>query len=223
MKVDIEPSWEKELTQEFEKPYFQGLVRFIKQEIQAGKQLFPAGKDIFRAFELTPIQQVKVVILGQDPYHGAGQAHGLCFSVPAGVSLPPSLVNIFKEYHHDLGFPIPESGDLTPWAKSGALLLNSILTVEANKAGSHQQRGWETFTDSVIATISRECEAVAFILWGKFAQQKEPLIDTRRHLVIKSAHPSPLSAHNGFWGTKPFSRVNLWLHAKGKPAVNWQL
>ena len=223
MNIKIEPSWALALKSEFEKPYFQALTLFIKQEIQAGKQIFPSGKDIFRAFELTPIQQVKAVILGQDPYHGYGQAHGLCFSVPENMPPPPSLVNIFKEYHSDLGYPVPPTGDLSGWAKSGVLLLNTILTVEANKAGSHQQKGWETFTDAAIAAVSKECDTVAFILWGKFAQQKEHLIDTSKHLIIRSVHPSPLSVHNGFWGSKPFSRVNLWLHAKGKSAINWHL
>ncbi len=211
MKATIEESWNSALKEEFAKPYFEQIVTFLKREKQQGKIIYPNGPDIFRAFELTPFSKVRVLLLGQDPYHGANQAHGLCFSVNPGVKIPPSLANIYKELNTDLGLPIPASGDLSPWAKQGVLMLNASLTVEASKPMSHAQIGWETFTDAVIKKLSDEKEGVVFLLWGKFAQQKEVLIDTTKHTVLKAAHPSPFSAYNGFLGCRHFSKLNSLL------------
>jgi uracil-DNA glycosylase len=220
MKVSIHPEWSEWLKDEFEQPYFESLIDFVKKAY-AHSECFPPGKLIFSAFDQCPPSQLKVVILGQDPYHGSGQANGLCFSVNPGVKMPPSLVNIFKELRNDLGKELPSHGDLSRWAEQGVLLLNATLTVEAGKAGSHQGRGWEVFTDAVIQRISQRCDALVFVLWGNFAQQKENIIDTDKHLVLKSAHPSPLSAHRGFWNNHQFSCANEWLQQKGKIPINW--
>jgi len=221
MQVAIEPSWKEKLKQEFEESYFTSLTSFVR-EAYTTKKIFPAPKAIFRAFDLTPFDQVKVVILGQDPYHGDGQANGLCFAVGDGVKLPPSLQNIFKEIQADLGKPIEHtSGDLSRWAEQGVLLLNATLTVEAHAAGSHQGKGWEQFTDAVIRTLSEEKENLVFILWGNYAKAKGAQIDRSRHCVIESAHPSPFSAYNGFFGSKPFSKTNDYLTAHGKEPINW--
>lgn len=219
---EIEKSWKQVLWEEFQSPYFRGLRDFLKEEKKL-QTVFPPGNLIFNAFNHTPFEKVKVVILGQDPYHGEGQAHGLCFSVPRGIPAPPSLVNIFKEMNSDLGLPLPGHGNLESWARQGVLLLNATLTVRAHQAGSHQNRGWENFTNAVIRHISQEKKGVVFILWGRFAQAKEALVDGNRHVVLKSAHPSPLSAHNGFFGSRPFSRTNEYLQRTGQEAVNWAL
>ncbi|MES2690639.1 MAG: uracil-DNA glycosylase [Bacteroidota bacterium] len=220
-QVAIAEDWKALLNDEFGQPYFDGLISFIKKEKQEGKIVYPPGSQIFRAFDLTPVKDVRVVILGQDPYHGAGQAHGLCFSVNKGVPMPPSLQNIFKELKTDIPeFNIPAHGDLSEWAKQGVLLLNATLTVEKDKAGSHQGKGWEQFTDAVIRHISDEKKHVVFILWGKFAQSKSPLIDETKHLVLKAAHPSPFSAYNGFFGCRHFSQTNDYLtHHHLQPVV----
>lgn len=223
MEVNIEPSWKNELKEEFGKPYFEQVVHFLKAEKAAGKTIYPPGRQIFNAFEFTPFDKVKVVIIGQDPYHNPGQAHGLCFSVPDGVQPPPSLINIFKEIHEDLGIPMPATGNLEKWAKQGVLLLNAALTVEANKPMSHSSAGWHHFTDEVIRHVSRDKEHVVFILWGRFAQNKEALIDTAKHKVLKAAHPSPLSAHNGFFGCRHFSKTNAWLREMGEKPIDWAL
>lgn len=219
MNINIEESWKNLLKPEFEKPYFSSLINFVKQEYKE-HTCYPKGKNIFKAFELTPFDQVKVVLLGQDPYHGEGQAMGLCFSVPNGIVYPPSLRNIIIELKNDTGIDL-KSGDLTPWAKQGVFLLNATLTVRAHQAGSHQKKGWETFTDSVIHKISEEKEHVVFILWGSYAQQKINLIDTRKHFIIKSVHPSPLSAHRGFFGSRPFSLTNEYLTSKKIEPIQW--
>ncbi len=220
MKVQIETSWNEKLTAEFEKLYFIELVSFVRREYQ-NHTVYPRGGQIFNAFSQTPFSAVKVVILGQDPYHGAGQAHGLSFSVPAGISLPPSLQNIYRELHDDLGGASPKSGDLTPWARQGVLLLNATLTVQAQQAGSHQNRGWELFTDAVIHSLAAEQDHIAFILWGAYAQKKGAFIDKQRHLVLTSAHPSPFAAHRGFFGSKPFSQTNAYLVQQGKEPIDW--
>lgn len=214
MNVNIEPGWHEVLKDEFEKPYFKSLVAFLKAEKQQGKVIYPEGKNIFRAFELTPFDQVKVLLLGQDPYHGPGQAHGLCFSVQKGIKPPPSLVNIYKELLDDLNIPISQDGDLSHWAKQGILMLNASLTVAAGQPMSHANIGWETFTDAVIKKVSDEKEKVIFVLWGRFAQQKEILIDKTKHTILKAAHPSPFSAYNGFFGCKHFSKINELLEGK---------
>lgn len=219
MNINIEESWKNLLKPEFEKPYFSSLINFVKQEYKE-HTCYPKGKNIFKAFELTPFDQVKVVLLGQDPYHGEGQAMGLCFSVPNGIVYPPSLRNIIIELKNDTGIEL-KSGDLTPWAKQGVFLLNATLTVRAHQAGSHQKKGWETFTDSVIHKISEEKEHVVFILWGSYAQQKINLIDTRKHFIIKSVHPSPLSVHRGFFGSRPFSLTNEYLTSKKIEPIQW--
>lgn len=216
----IEPSWKSVLIDEFNKPYFVALKNFLVEE-KKKYTVYPAGKNIFNAFACTPFNQVKVVIIGQDPYHGPGQAHGLSFSVPEGIQKPPSLVNIFKELNNDIGKPIPESGNLEPWAKQGVLLLNATLTVRANQAGSHQKHGWEEFTNSVISTLSKEKSGLVFLLWGRFAQDKATLIDASKHFILKAAHPSPLSAYNGFFGCKHFSKANEILISQGKSPINW--
>ncbi len=223
MNVAIEPSWKEQLKGEFEKPYFEHLVTFLKNEKSAGKTIYPPGNKIFNAFAHTPFDNVKVVVIGQDPYHNPGQAHGLSFSVPDGIAPPPSLVNIFKEIKSDLDITINSTGNLEKWAKQGVLLLNASLTVEVNKPMSHSQAGWHTFTDETIKTISVKKENVVFLLWGRFAQNKEALIDTSKHLILKAAHPSPLSAYNGFYGCKHFSKTNAWLQEKGIEPLDWSL
>ena len=222
MEVDIEKSWKKVLKDEFEKEYFKELVSFVKKEYSS-KKIFPKGSDIFRAFELCPFDKVKVVIIGQDPYHGEKQANGLAFSVSRGVLNPPSLQNIYKELKNDLDIDIPKTGELEGWAKQGVLLLNATLTVEAHKAGSHQNKGWEEFTNAVVQRLSDEKENLVFILWGKYAQDKGKNIDTKKHLVIKSPHPSPFSANRGFFGSKPFSKTNEYLKDKKIEEINWEL
>jgi uracil-DNA glycosylase len=223
MNVQIEESWKKQLKQEFTKPYFLQVAAHLKTEKATGAVIYPPGQLIFNAFANTPFHQVKVVILGQDPYHGPGQAMGLSFSVPDGVPPPPSLVNIYKELQADIGMPIPKHGNLTHWAKQGVLLLNAVLTVRAGEAASHSKIGWMNFTDAVIKKISDEKHGVVFILWGRFAQEKQVLIDATKHHIIKSAHPSPLSAHNGFWGSKPFSRTNDLLIKDGNEPIDWSV
>lgn len=220
-KAKFEPGWKNLLGAEFEMPYFRDLLRFLKQEKAAGKIIYPEAGSIFNAFHLTPLDQVKVVIIGQDPYHGAGQAHGLAFSVQPGTALPPSLQNIFKELKSDLGIEKNANGSLENWARQGVLLLNASLTVEGGRAMSHQNIGWSRFTDTVIRKLSTEKQGLIFILWGRFAQQKEALIDTHKHFILKAAHPSPLSAHNGFFGSRPFSQVNTLLKREGKEPINW--
>lgn len=220
MKVKIEESWEKVLQTEFDKPYFKDLTDFVRSEY-ATATIYPPASLIFNAFNLCPFSKVKVVIIGQDPYHGPGQAHGLCFSVNDGVQFPPSLQNIFKEIKSDLDIPIPTSGNLTRWAEQGVLLLNATLTVRAHSAGSHQKKGWETFTDSVIRILAEQKENLVFILWGAYAQKKGAFIDNNRHLILSSAHPSPLSAYNGFFGNHHFSLTNEWLQKHGIDTINW--
>jgi len=218
--VNIAPSWKERLKNEFEKPYFQSLTDFVKEEYSK-HTVFPPGKEIFRAFDKCDFDRVKVVIIGQDPYHGPGQANGLCFSVREGVRIPPSLVNIYKEIKNDLGKPSPTSGELERWAEQGVLLLNATLTVRASSPGSHQKKGWEDFTDAVIKKVSDEKENVVFILWGAYAQKKGEVIDRNRHHVIASPHPSPFSAERGFFGSKPFSKTNAYLKSKGLTEINW--
>jgi uracil-DNA glycosylase len=220
MDVKIEESWKEILKDEFEKPYFSQLTDFVKSEY-LHHTIYPPGKEIFNAFNLCPFSGLKVVIIGQDPYHGPGQAHGLCFSVSERVEFPPSLRNIFKEISDDLGVSMPRSGDLTRWAQQGVLLLNATLTVRAHFAGSHQKKGWETFTDEVIRSVSNNKEHVVFLLWGAYAQQKAEMIDKSKHLILESVHPSPLSASRGFFGNHHFSRANLFLQSKGLIPVNW--
>lgn len=221
--VALEPSWLAVLAEEFEKPYMAQLRDFLAREKAASKQVFPAGKDFFNAFRCTPLQSVKVVILGQDPYHGPGQAHGLCFSVPEGVRPPPSLKNIFKEIQAEFGFEPPAHGNLSAWAKQGVLLLNSVLSVESGQAASHQGRGWEEFTDRVIDIVNQQREGVVFMLWGSYAQRKGALINREKHLVLKAPHPSPLSAHRGFFGCGHFQAANRYLESEGQAAIDWRL
>ena len=225
MKVNpqIEPSWLSQLSGEFQKPYFHQIKAQLVTERQNGLRHFPPGPNIFSAFNFTPFQNIKAVILGQDPYHGFGQANGLCFSVSPGIKPPPSLVNIFKELHEDLDIPIPDHGNLESWAKQGVLLLNAVLTVRAHEPASHKEIGWMQFTDAVISKISGERENIVFILWGKFAQSKKALIDQSKHCIIESVHPSPFSVHRGFFGSKPFSRCNEYLVAHQLEPVNWRL
>ena len=222
MEVRIEQSWKDALADEFGKPYFESLVRFLHKEKSEGKMIFPPGSQIFKAFDLTPVDQVKVVILGQDPYHGPGQAHGLSFSVPENVPAPPSLKNIFKEIESDIGVRMSGYPNLESWARQGVLLLNAVLTVRSGEAASHSRIGWEQFTDAVIRYISDNCEGVVFMLWGNFARGKRELIDASRHCVLEAAHPSPL-ARGAFFGCRHFSRANAWLAGTGKSPVNWQL
>ena len=222
-KIQLESSWLSYLQAEFEQPYMQQLKQFLQQEKQQGKVIYPPGDLIFNALNSTPVDQVKVVILGQDPYHGPNQAHGLCFSVLPGVRFPPSLVNIFKEIERDLGVAIPNHGCLQSWADQGVLLLNATLTVERSKAGSHQGKGWETFTDRAIQVVNEHCHDVVFLLWGSYAQKKGQFIDRQRHHVLTSPHPSPLSAHRGFIGNGHFSATNSWLQSKGKTPIDWRL
>lgn len=223
MDVKIEASWKEVLNDEFSKPYFQQIVAFLKTEKIQGKIIYPPGSLIFNAFSTTSFDKVKVVLLGQDPYHGAGQAHGLCFSVLNGVALPPSLQNIYKELHDDIGIPIPKTGNLTPWAEQGVFLLNASLTVRAGDPLSHSKIGWVTFTDAVIKTISSQKRNVVFLLWGKFAQDKQVLIDETKHHVLKAAHPSPLSVSSGFFGCRHFSKTNNFLTKDGIEPIDWKL
>lgn len=220
MDVKIESSWKAVLKEEFEKDYFLKLTQFVRNEYSS-KQIFPAGKDIFNAFDLCPFDQVKVVIIGQDPYHNIGQAHGLCFSVNDGIDFPPSLINIFKEIQRDLEIPMPQSGNLTRWAEQGVLLLNATLTVEAHKAGSHQGRGWEQFTDAAIRAINNHKKGIVYMLWGSYAQQKAAFVDSAENLVLKTVHPSPLSAYRGFIGCGHFSTANNYLKTNNKSIINW--
>tara|TARA_B100001029_G_C15059817_1_gene457457 strand:- start:2160 stop:2831 length:672 start_codon:yes stop_codon:yes gene_type:complete len=223
MAVSIHPEWENILQNTFESVYFKTLVHFVKSAYGSAK-CFPPGKLIFNAFDLCPPEKTKVVILGQDPYHGPGQAHGLCFSVPKGVPHPPSLTNIFKELEKDLQIPYPKSGNLSPWAKQGVLLLNTTLTVQANRAGSHQGKGWEKFTDQVVQILSDKYENIVFLLWGGYAKQKIEIIDREKHFVLTSGHPSPLSANRGYWfGNSHFSKTNDYLTTIGKKTIDWNL
>jgi len=222
VKPQIEESWKEILQEQFNSSYFKSMKEFLVEEKQRFT-VYPPGSLIFNAFNLTPFSAVRVVIIGQDPYHGAGQAHGLCFSVPRGISSPPSLVNIFKEINEDLGIPMPKHGNLEKWARQGVLLLNATLTVRANQAGSHQKKGWEIFTDAVISQLSKQRVGLVFLLWGKFAQDKESLIDTQKHYILKAAHPSPYSAYNGFFGCRHFSRTNEILRRHGLPEIDWSV
>jgi len=223
MDVKIESGWKEVLKQEFAKTYFLQIANFIKTEKLAGKIIYPPGGLIFNAFNTTHFDKVKVVILGQDPYHGSGQAHGLSFSVPDGIAQPPSLMNIFKELHNDIGLPIPKNGNLTRWAEQGVLLLNASLTVRAGEPMSHAKIGWSEFTNSVIKKISNEKKNIVFILWGKFAQEKQELIDETKHLVLKAAHPSPFSVEKGFYGCRHFSKTNEYLMRNGIDPIDWKL
>lgn len=220
MNVKIEDSWKEKLQAEFEKPYFEKLIAFVKDEYQ-NQNIYPTGKLIFNAFEKCSFDATKVVLLGQDPYHGAGQANGLCFSVNEQVDIPPSLRNIFKEIKSDLGKEIPQSGNLERWATQGILMLNATLTVRADQAGSHQNKGWEQFTDAVIRTVAEQKTGIVFILWGAYAQKKGEFIDPNKHLVLKSAHPSPLAASKGFFGNQHFSKTNTYLKSVGKSPIEW--
>lgn len=220
MDVRIETSWKERLQTEFDKPYFKQLTDFVRNEYSMFT-VYPPGNQMFRAFDICPFDKVKVVILGQDPYHEPHQAQGLCFSVNEGIPFPPSLVNIFKEIEADLGIPMPKSGDLTRWAEQGVLLLNATLTVRAHQAGSHQNKGWEQFTDAVIHRLAEEREHLVFILWGSYAQRKGDFIDQSKHLILKSPHPSPLSAHRGFFGNKHFSKTNAYLKEHGIEPIKW--
>lgn len=221
MQVTIDSSWQQVLGEEFEKPYFKNLVEFVRQEYEANR-CFPPGKQIFSAFDHTPFDEVKVVIIGQDPYHGPGQAHGLCFSVGETVPMPPSLKNIFEEIHTDVGTPLPQNGNLKRWAHQGVLLLNATLTVRAHQAGSHQNKGWEKFTDAVIEKLSEEREGLVFLLWGGPAKKKGARVDAAKHLVLTSGHPSPLAANRGYWfGNKHFSKTNEFLKERGETPIDW--
>jgi len=219
----IEASWKRLLSDEIRMPYMQELESFLLQETRQGKVVYPVANDIFRALNLTPFDKVKVVILGQDPYHGEGQAHGLCFSVNKNVKIPPSLVNIYKELHSDLGMDIPSHGCLESWARQGVLLLNNVLTVEHGKAGSHHKRGWEQFTDKIIELLNTKSDHLVFILWGSPAQKKASAVDEKKHLVLKSVHPSPLSVYRGFFGSKPFSKANAFLESHGMTPIDWSI
>ena len=221
--IKLHPSWLGPLRGEFAQPYMAELKRFLVAERERGKQIFPRSSEWFRALDLTPLEQVRVVILGQDPYHAAGQAHGLCFSVRDGVRPPPSLVNIYKELESDLGIKPRRHGFLEHWAKQGVLLLNSVLTVEMGLAASHRDRGWERFTDRIVEQVNAKAEPVVFMLWGSYAQKKAAMVDTSRHLVLKAAHPSPLSAHGGFFGCRHFSKANAFLESRGLPPIDWAL
>ncbi len=223
MDVKIEESWKAVLKQEFNKAYFLQIATFLKAERLSGKTIYPPGSLIFNAFNTTPFDQLKVVLLGQDPYHGPGQAHGLSFSVQNGIPPPPSLINIFKELQTDIGMPIPSHGNLTHWAEQGVMLLNASLTVRANEPMSHSKIGWAEFTNAVIEKISAQKKNIVFLLWGKFAQEKQALVDETKHLVLKSAHPSPFSADKGFFGCKHFSKTNSWLVSKGIDPIDWAL
>ena len=218
----ITNDWLTELQPEFSKPYYKDLFQFVKREYET-KQIFPPSDDIFNAFHLTPLSQVKVVIIGQDPYHNDGQAHGLCFSVKPDVEIPPSLVNIYKELHDDLGCEIPNNGYLVKWAKQGVLMLNTVLTVQAHLANSHKGKGWETFTDAAIRALNKQDRPIVFILWGKPAQMKKSMLNNPNHLILESVHPSPLSAYRGFFGSKPFSKTNAFLVKNGVKPIDWQI
>lgn len=218
----IDNDWLTELGQEFAKPYYKELYQFVLDEYNT-TQVFPPADDIFNAFHLTPLSQVKVVIIGQDPYHNVGQAHGLCFSVKPEVDIPPSLVNIYKELHEDLGCSIPDNGYLVKWASQGVLMLNTVLTVRAHMANSHKGRGWEKFTDAAIRALNKQDRPIVFILWGKPAQSKAKMLDNPNHLILKAAHPSPLSAYNGFFGSRPFSQTNRFLEGHGETPIDWQI
>lgn len=222
-RIDLEPGWQQALAAQFAQPHMVALRAFLQAEKAAGQAVFPRGSEIFNAFNLAPLAQVKVVILGQDPYHGPGQAHGLCFSVRPGVAIPPSLQNIYKELQSDLGIAPPPHGHLEKWARQGVLLLNAVLTVRAHQAASHAGRGWETFTDAAIAAVNAQREHVVFMLWGSYAQKKGAMIDRRRHLVLSAPHPSPLSAHRGFLGCRHFSQANDYLRRHGMAPVDWDL
>ena len=222
-RVRLEPGWKARIGDYLERPEMRALADFLRAEKRAGKEIYPPGPEIFAAFDHTPFEAVRVVILGQDPYHGPGQAHGLCFSVRPGVPVPPSLDNIFKEITRDLGVPRPDHGCLTPWADRGVLLLNAVLTVERGQAGSHQGKGWEGFTDAAIEALNREREGIVFLLWGSYAQRKGRLIDTQRHHVLTAVHPSPLSAYRGFIGCGHFSAANAWLQREGMAPIDWSL
>ena len=222
-QIKLHPSWLDRIGGEFDEPYMAELKRFLVAEREGGKRIFPKGSEWFRALDLTPLDQVRVVILGQDPYHGAGQAHGLCFSVQPGVQTPPSLVNIYKELQSDLGIKPARHGFLEHWAKQGVLLLNSVLTVEMGRAASHRDRGWERFTDAIIREINARPDPVVFMLWGSYAQKKASFVDTSRHLVLKAPHPSPLSAHSGFFGCRHFSQANAFLESRGLKPIDWAL
>jgi uracil-DNA glycosylase len=222
-EILLHESWLDRLSDEFAEPYMAELKRFLVGERERGKPIFPKGSNWFRALNLTPLKDVRVVILGQDPYHGPGQAHGLCFSVPDGVQPPPSLVNIYKELESDLGLTRPRHGFLEHWAKQGVLLLNSVLTVEMGRAASHRDRGWERFTDRIVAEVNAKQEPVVFMLWGSYAQRKAGFVDTSRHLVLKAPHPSPLSAHSGFFGCRHFSKANAFLKSRGLKPIDWAL
>ena len=219
--VKLEASWKRVLVDEFDKDYMAQLRDFLRAEKQAGKVIYPRGDEYFKALDTTPFEQVKVVILGQDPYHGPNQAHGLCFSVQKGVAFPPSLLNIFKEIQADLGLPMPSHGCLTHWAEQGVLLLNSVLTVEQGRAAAHQGRGWEQFTDRVVRELAERREGIVFMLWGSYAIKKGQFIDRKRHLVLTAPHPSPLSAHRGFFGCKHFSKANAFLQSQGQKPIDW--
>jgi len=223
MKINLEQSWKKKLGPEFEKEYMQELCHFIDEELAEGKIIYPPQEDIFTAFNHTPFKKVKVVIIGQDPYHGPEQAHGLSFSVKSGVKIPPSLRNIYKELHEDLGIPIPKEGYLLPWADQGVLMLNAVLTVEQSKAGSHHKKGWEKFTDKVIEVLNEEKDNLVFILWGSPAQKKGSRVDRNRHLVLKAVHPSPLSAYRGFFGCRHFSKANEYLIEHNQDPIDWEI
>ncbi|WP_415892388.1 uracil-DNA glycosylase [Neptuniibacter sp. PT8_73] len=223
MALENAPSWQAVLAEQFQQPYMLALKEFLKEQKAQRKIIYPHSDNWFHALETTPLDDVKVVILGQDPYHQPGQAHGLCFSVMPGVKVPPSLVNIYKELESDLGLPRPDHGYLESWAQQGVLLLNSVLTVEESSAGAHQGKGWETFTDQIIQAVNQHCDNVVFLLWGSYAQKKGACIDQTRHLVLKAPHPSPLSAHRGFLGCQHFSQTNQYLQQQGKAPIDWQL
>ena len=222
-RIQLEPSWKQQVGDYLQRPGMQALAQFLREEKARGKRIYPPGPQIFAALDATPFDQVKVVILGQDPYHGAGQAHGLCFSVAPGVDVPPSLLNIFKEIERDLGLPRPAHGYLMSWARQGVLLLNAVLTVEAAQAGSHQGKGWEGFTDHIVETLNGEREGLVFMLWGSYAQAKGRIIDARRHCVLRAPHPSPLSAHRGFIGCGHFGAANRWLAGRRLAPIDWSL
>lgn len=222
-RVKLEESWKRVLSQEFEHDYMRGLSEFLREEKAAGQTIFPAGNEIFNALNSTPFDKVKVVILGQDPYHGPGQAHGLCFSVRSGVALPPSLKNIYKEIHNDLGIEPARTGNLQCWADQGVLLLNSVLTVQSGNAASHQRKGWERFTDRIVALLNERRENLVFLLWGNYAQRKGAIIDRSRHLVLESVHPSPLSASRGFFGNHQFSQSNHFLESHKQTPIDWRV
>ncbi len=219
--IKLTDSWLKPLKNEFELSYMKDLKSFLKKEYDQKKIIYPEKKNYFKALDLVDLKNVKVVILGQDPYHGPGQAHGLCFSVKDGIRFPPSLQNIFKELQSDLGFTVPKTGNLERWGQQGVLLLNSVLTVEGGKAAAHQKKGWEQFTDKIIEVVNENCDHVVFILWGAYAQKKAAFVDRKKHLILESVHPSPLSSHRGFFGSKPFSKTNEWLKSKGLKPIQW--